>query len=47
MRKNIDMIKEKKLAESNDFEGFGDIDSSHSSKAAKLKDFLARSKAST
>ena len=43
---HIDQVKEKKLADSDDFEGFADFDSPHSSKASKLKEFLARNKPS-
>ena len=43
----IDLIKEKKLAEPNDFEGFTDFDSPHYSKALLLKDFLALNKPSS
>ena len=44
---HIDLIKEKKLAEPNDFEGFLGSDSPHYSKAFLLKDFLALNKPST
>ena len=44
---HIDLIKERKLAEPNDFEGFTDSHSPHYSKALLLKDFLALNKPST